>query len=70
MIIQKEQIFAWLANIESNEASACLDAINIWLSGIEGSWNGDDAGQDEDRAMITSNARKKLRELKEIMDQL
>lgn len=70
MILDKKQIFSWLANLEEREAEVCLDAIIAWSLNVQGSWNGDEAGVEEDRAMQAQEIEGKAKELLELIQNM
>jgi hypothetical protein len=70
MLIDKQQIFAYLANIEEREAKILVDAVAVFALGVQGEWNGDEAGTQEDRAHTAGEIKDKCDELLELLNGL
>jgi hypothetical protein len=70
MLIDKKHIFAYLANMEEREAIILVNAVSIFASGVQGEWNGDEAGIQEDRAHTAVEIQYKCGELLELLNGL
>lgn len=52
------------------ESHPRLDKLAEYLEEISGEWNGDESGLQEDRAHASQEAIEKIKELKELLDEL
>lgn len=67
MIVDKKQINSFLSNMESGEAERVVKAIINWSQDVQGSWNGDESGRQEQEAHSASEIEDKARELLELI---
>ena len=70
MLIDKKQIFSYLANLEEREAIDVVNAVAVFALGVQGEWNGDEAGTQEDRSHIAGEIKNKCDELLELLNEL
>ena len=70
MLIDKNQIFSYLANLGEREAIDVVNAVAVFALGVQGEWNGDEAGIQEDRAHIAGEIKNKCDELLELLNEL
>lgn len=47
-----------------------LMKIREWAEDVEGQWNGDESGIQEDRAMLARDIKEKVDELQELLDKM
>lgn len=70
MISDKEQIKSWLANMEGFHAEQAVNAIISWSQDIQGEWNGDESGLQEERAGLANEIEGKANELLELIKEM
>ena len=67
MTIDNEQLKSYFANMEAYEAEVAVRAIIKWSEDVQGSWNGDESGMEEERAGSAQEIEGSARELLEMI---